>query len=226
MVKEREISLIITNDGSHSLQVPDLNETYHSRHGAIQESEHVFIKNGLEHWIQKNQEIELSIFEVGFGTGLNVLLSILKAKELDVKMQYHSIELYPLTREISSKLNYAQQLECDQYILEQLHSSKWEEQVSISSDFTLVKINDSFEKFESTSTYDLVYFDAFAPSKQPEMWSYSIIKKCFEMLNPNGIFVTYSAKGQLKRDLKKAGFTVESLPGPPGKFEMVRASKM
>ena len=222
---KRKINLFITEDGSHSLQVPELDETYHSSHGAIQESAHVFIKNGLKHWLIENQKKEVSIFEVGFGTGLNALLTALKAAELDVQVNYQSIELYPLPNEISAQLNYAKQLSCEQQVFQKLHTSRWEERIEISKKFTLHKTKDSFKDFEPNTTYDLIYFDAFAPSKQPEMWSYKIIEKCYPMLNPNGIFVTYSAKGQLKRDLKKAGFSVESLPGPPGKFEMVRAIK-
>lgn len=217
--------MIITEDGSHSLQVPDLNETYHSSHGAIQESAHVFIKNGLDHWIDKNQKKQLSIFEVGFGTGLNALLTDLKAKELSAKVHYDSIELFPLSIEITSQLNFVKQLDCGSELLNKLHASKWDEITDISPNFALQKIASSIDNFTPKSTYDLIYFDAFAPSKQPEMWAYSIIEKCYTMLNPNGVFVTYSAKGQLKRDLKKAGFTVESIAGPPGKFEMVRATK-
>lgn len=224
-MKNRHIELFITKDGSHSLKIPELDETYHSSHGAIQESTHVFIKHGLNSWMNTNQRKELSIFEVGFGTGLNALLTALKAKELNLKIKYHGIELYPLPNNISSRLNYAVQLSCDSYFFKSLHVSSWEEPINISKNFTLLKTNASFNEFKTDRTYDVIYYDAFAPSKQPEMWEYSMIDKCYHMLKTNGIFVTYSAKGQLKRDLKKAGFTVESLPGPPGKFEMVRATK-
>jgi len=224
--EKRQLNLIITEDGSHSLQVPSLDETYHSSHGAIQESQHVFIKNGLQYWIEKNKQKKLSIFEVGFGTGLNALLTTLAASELGIKVNYQSIELYPLANEIFSKLNYSKLLGCDQQDFERLHTSKWEVPLSITNHLTLHKTEASFQNFDPACTYDLIYFDAFAPSKQPEMWSYQMIEKCFNMLNANGVFVTYSAKGQLKRDLKQAGFSVESLPGPPGKFEMVRAVKV
>lgn len=224
--KHREIKLFITEDGSHSLQVPSLDETYHSSHGAIQESQHVFIKNGLHGWIEKNKQKKVNIFEVGFGTGLNALLTTLAASELGVKVNYQSIELYPLANEIFSNLNYSKLLGCDQVDFERLHTSKWEMPLTITTNLTLHKTEASFQNFEPACTYDLIYFDAFAPSKQPDMWSYQMIEKCFNMLNTNGVFVTYSAKGQLKRDLRQAGFSVESLPGPPGKFEMVRAVKM
>ncbi len=224
-VNKEKITLFITEDGSHSLHVPELDETYHSSHGAIQESRHVFIKHGLEYWFAKNKAKELSIFEVGFGTGLNVLLTALKAKELSVKVNYHSIELYPLANEISSQLNYPKQLGCDIKLFNKLHASPWEHEEMITENLGLIKTEASFKDFITTRTYNLIYFDAFAPSKQPEMWDYALIEKCYNILNPNGVFVTYSAKGQLKRDLKTAGFMVESLPGPPGKFEMTRAVK-
>lgn len=223
--KTRILNLFITEDGSHSLQVPELDETYHSSHGAIQESNHVFIKNGLSHWLEKNQQKAVSIFEVGLGTGLNSLLTALKADDLELKVNYQSIELYPLPRDVTSQLNYVNQLGCTAELFDSIHNCDWEKSIPISQWFALHKTNASFKDYMVSATYDIIYFDAFAPSKQPEMWTLEIIEKCFSLLNPNGVFVTYSAKGQLKRDLKQAGFTVESIPGPPGKFEMVRAVK-
>ncbi|MCF6353181.1 MAG: tRNA (5-methylaminomethyl-2-thiouridine)(34)-methyltransferase MnmD [Cyclobacteriaceae bacterium] len=224
-MKEREIKLFITEDGSHSLQVPAMNETYHSSHGAIQESNHVFIKNGLDYWFGKNQEKELNIFEVGFGTGLNALLTLQKGVQVNVKINYTSIEPHPLNTDLTNQLNYAQQIGIGQAVFQQLHSCAWEEFTAITSNFSLTKINAAFVDVATINKVDLIYYDAFAPSKQPEMWAYELIEKCYAMLNKNGVFVTYSAKGQLKRDLKQAGFSVESLQGPPGKFEMVRARK-
>jgi len=225
VAKKREIRLIITEDGSHSLEVPELDETYHSSHGAIQESNHVFIKNGLDYWAAQNQKKKLSIFEVGFGTGLNALLTLQKGEQLNTKIDYTSIELYPLDAELTSKLNYAEQIGVEQAVFKQLHGCVWEESIAITSHFNLHKIKASFQEVLIDTTFDIIYYDAFAPSKQPDMWKYKLMEKCFEMLNPNGVFVTYSAKGQLKRDLKQVGFMVESLQGPPGKFEMVRATK-
>jgi tRNA U34 5-methylaminomethyl-2-thiouridine-forming methyltransferase MnmC len=225
-LKNQGLELFITEDGSHSLQVPSLNETYHSSHGAIQESVHVFIKNGLEHWLQQNLKNKLSIFEVGFGTGLNALLTALKTEDQELKITYTSIELYPLLKEITTELNYANEIGCNPTLFNSLHSSDWEKQVAIIENFDLLKTKGSFKEFNTEEKYDVIFFDAFAPSKQPEMWKYSLIEKCYAMLNPNGVFVTYSAKGQLKRDLKKAGFEVESIPGSRGKFEMVRAVKV
>ncbi|MCF6360386.1 MAG: tRNA (5-methylaminomethyl-2-thiouridine)(34)-methyltransferase MnmD [Cyclobacteriaceae bacterium] len=225
MKKGREIKLFITEDGSHSLEIPTLNETYHSSHGAIQESNHVFIKNGQEYWVEQNQSNRLSIFEVGFGTGLNALLTMQKSEQLSLKIDYTSLELYPLTSELTNQLNYAEQTGFDKKAFQKLHSCHWNEPIVISSYFNLHKIKGSFQDISMNSKFDIIYYDAFAPSKQPEMWTYKLMEKCFAMLNPNGLFVTYSARGQLKRDLKQAGFKVESLPGPPGKFEMVRAVK-
>lgn len=221
----KKIKLFITEDGSHSLQVPDMDETYHSSHGAVQESQHVFIKNGLMHWLHQNTKTSISIFEVGFGTGLNALLTILKSEELNIKVEYQTIELHPVPSNIISQLNYPEQLDCDPAMFRAIHDCKWEATEPISKHYTITKNNTSLIDFTADSKFDLIYFDAFAPSKQPEMWGYSILQKCFSLLNSNGIFVTYSANGQLKRDLKKAEFSVESVPGPPGKFEMVRAIK-
>jgi len=224
-VKREKITLFITEDGSHSLQVPAMGETYHSSHGAIQESNHVFIKNGLEYWLRQHKKTELRIFEVGFGTGLNALLTLLKAEELDVSTHYQTVELFPLEVQLTNQLNYTEQLHCNPPYFKALHTAEWGEPVAITSNFSLTKINAAFADVATENKVDLIYYDAFAPSKQPEMWVYKLIEKCYAMLNKNGVFVTYSAKGQLKRDLKQAGFSVESLPGPPGKFEMVRATK-
>jgi len=225
VLKNRTIELFTTEDGSHSLRVPDLNETYHSNHGAIQESNHVFIKNGLKHWVNNNSSNEIKIFEVGFGTGLNALLTATLANKLEKNIFYQSIELYPLPYKLTTQLNYSTLNSSDPKLFKLLHSSVWEKPVEINNHFTLLKNQAPFQDFKTHHLYDLLFFDAFAPSKQPEMWEYPIIEKCYQLLNKGGVFVTYSANGQLKRDLKKAGFMLESLPGPPGKFEMVRATK-
>lgn len=225
MSSKPSLNLIITEDGSHSLRVPELNETYHSSHGAIQESTHVFIKHGLNHWYENHPNKGIKIFEVGFGTGLNAYLSALEAAKQGLHIDYHSIELYPIGANIASQLNYPKLLNDHMPLFNSLHEAAWEESVLINNRFTLRKMNASLLEFTFEDRYDIIYFDAFAPSKQPELWNYPIIEKCYQALNKNGIFVTYSAKGQLKRDLKAAGFTLETLPGPPGKFEMVRAIK-
>lgn len=225
MPKKPKLNLIITEDGSHSLSIPELEETYHSSHGAIQESNHVFIKHGLLHWVKNNPSKPIKIFEVGFGTGLNAFLTAIEAAKIGIHVKYNSIELYPITEELTTQLNYPEQLGISRTLFDFMHQANWEEPAKIHETFTLIKKKASLLNFEFGETYDLIYFDAFAPSKQPELWKYPILEKCSQALNKNGIFVTYSAKGQLKRDLKKTGFELETLPGSPGKFEMVRATK-
>lgn len=219
-----KVRLIETDDGSHSLYNPDLKETYHSTHGAINESTHVFIKNGIQKFYRQSGSNLIYIFEVGFGTGLNALLTWKWSEENKVKVVYHSIEEFPLGNNIIAKINYGEKLEMQpQFNL--LHQSSWDKSVSLSEYFTLKKIKDSWNTYQSADSYDTIFYDAFAPSKQPDMWAEELIKKCYDHLSHQGTFVTYCAKGQLKRDLIKFGMNVETLPGPPGKKEMVRATK-
>lgn len=218
-----EIDHFITDDGSSSLRVRVLNETYHSSHGAVQESRHVFINSGLLKALSTKTDIK--VFEVGFGTGLNAILT-LKGIPKSVKVEYTTIELYPLDESILGDLNYPEKLGVSKETFLKLHHTPWNQVNIISPNFSILKINESLLNFETNTNYDLIYFDAFGPDKQPEMWSIEILRKCYEMLNDNGVFVTYSAKGQLKRDLKALGFQVESLPGPPGKYQMTRATKV
>ncbi|MEI9918861.1 MAG: tRNA (5-methylaminomethyl-2-thiouridine)(34)-methyltransferase MnmD [Bacteroidota bacterium] len=202
------IKIITTSDGSHSLLNEELDETYHSKHGAVQESMHVFIKNGLEYYPKD----DVNIFEVGFGTGLNALLTALSNK----RVNYTAIEAFPISEEIVNLLNYS-----PQDLLKQLHiNPKFE-----ITNFKLNKIHTTLQSITLDPIYDIIFFDAFAPSKQPEMWEFPMIEKVCNALVPGGLFVTYCAKGQLKRDLKTLGMQVETLVGPPGKKEMVRATK-
>jgi len=214
------MEIIVTKDGSHSLLNTELNETYHSVHGALQESIHVFIKNGFDLALQKNPE-SISILEVGFGTGLNALLTLQRAQQVQTKIQYTSIEAFRLPENIWSKLNYAESLGLSEYFIK-LHQAPWNVESSILPNFPLLKIDKTLQTVDLNSTYDLIYFDAFAPNKQPEMWTLDILSKVVGLMKPSGIFVTYCAKGQLKRDLKSLGLNIETLPGPPGKKEMVR----
>lgn len=218
---------LITKDGSHTLFVPELNETYHSTHGAIQESTYVFIDRGLKFSIAKDNR-KLGIFEVGFGTGLNVLLSVLFAKENHLTIAYETVEAYPLGKSEIKQLNYTTLLE-DQsakQIYDKIHAGEWNVWREISEGFQLKKVEKKFQAYDRMDEFDLCYFDAFAPSKQPEMWDITVLEKISSKLSLNGVFVTYCAKGQLKRDLASLGFEVETLPGPPGKKEMVRAIKI
>lgn len=202
------IEIITTSDGSHSLLNTELNETYHSTHGALQESLHVFIKNGLDHFPGN----EVNIFEVGFGTGLNALL----AAQSNKKVNYTTIEAFPLEESVYSQLNY----EPRDLLIEFHRNFKFEVR-----NFKFEKIHSTLQSIVLESSYNIIFFDAFAPSKQPEMWELPMIEKVCDALTPGGLFVTYCAKGQLKRDLKSLGMYVETLPGPPGKKEMVRGTK-
>ena len=219
------VQIIVTGDGSHSLLNTTLNETYLSVHGALHESLHVFIKNGLEYFIETNSRNKISIFEVGFGTGLNALLTAGFVEEKNINVDYTSIEAFPLDHEVISKLNYAPSADQAQ-LFEKIHSAEWENSISISQAFSIHKTKTTLQKIDlSSSAFDVVYFDAFAPSKQPEMWEAQLLQKIFNAMKSPGVFVTYCAKGQLKRDLKSLGFDVQTLEGPPGKKEMVRALK-
>lgn len=218
---------LITEDGSHTIYVPELDETYHSTHGAIQESNYVFIEQGLKYIAESGSTGKIRIFELGFGTGLNALLSALYAKRHKISMKYESIEAFPLTTEEIEKLNYPSQLDepTSAALFQKIHSSTWGKWNDISPGFQLHKINLKLQDYKVKEHFDLCFYDAFAPSKQPEIWMSEILEKMYALLSTNGVLVTYCAKGQLKRDLKSIGFEVETLTGPPGKFEMVRAIK-
>jgi tRNA U34 5-methylaminomethyl-2-thiouridine-forming methyltransferase MnmC len=216
--------LIITEDGSHSLFVPELDEQYHSIHGAIQESKHVFINSGLKKCLKENPVV----FEVGFGTGLNAFLTLLAADELKQNITYIGIEKYPLLPIEYNSLNYATRTDLkydDSFQL--LHNCNWGEPIEINPFFSIQKINNDFRKahFETLPFFDVIYFDAFAPNKQPDLWDEAIYRKIYDHSNPGAILVTYCAKGIVRRDLQHVGFIVERIPGPPGKKEMIRAIK-
>ncbi|MCI5058223.1 MAG: tRNA (5-methylaminomethyl-2-thiouridine)(34)-methyltransferase MnmD [Flavobacteriales bacterium] len=215
------LKIIHTNDGSHSLFNEELNETYHSIHGALAEAEHVFIKNGF-HLIKDQPK---TIFELGFGTGLNVLLTLLEARKLSIPLTIHSIEAYPVPPEIISEVNYPEILKNKEAleVFQRIHTLPWDTEVEIFSNIRLKKIHNTIESWNTQSEFDCVYFDAFAPNKQEEIWSEAILKKMYDMLKTNGHLTTYCAQGQFKRNLKKVGFSVESISGPPGKKEMTLA---
>ena len=211
--------LILTNDGSHSLFIKKLNETYHSIHGSIAEANHVFIRNGL----QFHPKLNINILEIGFGTGLNALLTLLNLKQKSVN--YTSLEPFPISDKIYNKLNFHNLLKSNKETFIKLHNSDWDENVPITENFILNKLKKKFQYFNSSEKFDIIYFDAFAPEKQSEMWSMEVLNKCYYFLKPKGFLVTYCAKGVVKRTLKEVGFIVESLDGPPGKREMIRALK-
>lgn len=224
-----KVKIITTEDGSHSLYHEELKETYHSFHGALQESQHVFIEKGLRFWRTKEGlPTSVKIFEVGFGTGLNALLAAQFASDNKVNISYTGLEPFPLEESLIEQLNYSSQIlpseakDLDD-MFHKIHSADWENEVEISPYFKLTKYKTKLEDYSLTKDrFDIVFFDAFAPNKQAELWEIDILQKCFDLLKKGGVFTTYSAKGQLKRDLKSVGFELETLPGPPGKKEMVR----
>ncbi len=220
------VKIITTSDGSHSLFNEELNETYHSVHGAIQESLHVFIKSGLTYFIEKFNPKSISILEIGFGTGLNALLTVKAAQQSSSSFQYKTLEAYPLEKEVWAQLNYADTLNLKENF-DSLHRVSWEEQHAILPNFQFQKHHIKLQEVTlNPSSFNIIFFDAFAPNKQPELWETDTLKKVTDALCVNGVFVTYCAKGQLKRDLKSLGLEVQTIPGPPGKKEMVRAIKL
>lgn len=218
--------IIVTGDNSKSLLIPEWNETYHSIHGAKNESQHVFIKHGLER-ISKSLKT-IKILEVGFGTGLNALLTFEFVKNTPIYIAYTSIEKFPLDFELIQELDHPTNTGLSEHItaFKKMHQCDWNEEVQISSNFSLKKIEaDLIDLQVEIDTYSLIYFDAFAPKIQPELWSKSILQKMFDALNTNGVLVTYCAQGQFKRDLTDVGFKIESVPGPKGKREITCAIK-
>lgn len=213
-----------TGDGSITIHLPEWNEQYHSRHGAIAEAVHVFIKSGLhQKWASEANEI--SILEIGFGTGLNCYLSLLEAERRQSLIKYTGIEAYPVEGSEISQLNYPQLLDDSGELFEKIHRPPWEVQTEITANFQLLKQQLLFEKIDFINAFDLIYFDAFGPRVQPNLWTEKIFQSMFNALKPNGILVTYSAKGSVRRAMQEVGFSVERLAGPPGKREMLRAVK-
>ena len=223
-------TLITTEDGSHSLFVQELNEHYHSTHGAIQESRHVFIEAGLK-LLLKQDAAAIHVLEIGFGTGLNALLTLAEAEKTGRVIHYTTLEAFPVEPELVPQLNYAQLLqESDDAVNHAfglLHEAPWDREIAITPHFRLHKIKNTLQDATfGSAAFNLVYFDAFGPPVQPEMWTEDVFLKMHTALQPGGILVTYCAKGEVKRAMKKAGFTIERLPGPPGKREMTRATRI
>jgi tRNA U34 5-methylaminomethyl-2-thiouridine-forming methyltransferase MnmC len=224
-VKKENLIIKKTSDGSTTIYNIDLDETYHSIHGALQEAIHVFIKNGLENFLTNSKNGKpTNILEIGFGTGLNCLLSLDYSKKKAFKINYTGIEPHPLSGDLIEKLDYGFDNN-NKIIFNQLHKSKWNEFTELITDFNLKKLNCKFQDFNDNELYDVVYFDAFGPRVEEYLWDINIFRKIYKMISLNGLLVTYCAKGQVRRDLEKVGFIVERLPGPPGKREMLRAKK-
>ncbi len=218
---EREI--ITTADGSKTIQIKDWNEQYHSKHGAIQEAYHVFIKHGLDLF----QNTSLNILEIGFGTGLNAFITLLEAPKKKLSITYSGVEAYPISWEEAKQLDYVQQLKALDRAqdFERFHSTLWEEEICIDSYFNLIKKKMDFKDIDDQEMFNLIYFDAFGARVQPELWTVDIFRKMYVSLKSQGYLVTYAAKGSVRRAMLEVGFKVERLPGPPGKREMLRACK-
>lgn len=216
---KREI--IITSDGSTTIHLPEWNEQYHSKHGAIQEAYHVFIKNGLDNIASE----EISILEIGFGTGLNCFITFLESQK---KINYVGVEAYPVEFEDINKLNYVKELKAEdkEAVFKTMHEVSWEKEHVVSDNFTLIKRQQLFKDIKDQNKYNLIYFDAFGARVQPELWTEAIFTIMYNALKEDGILVTYAAKGSVRRAMLAVGFNVERLPGPPGKREMLRAIKI
>ena len=213
--------IIITNDGSHSIFNPIINESYHSKNGAIIEAMHIFIQNGFLSLKKKN----INILEIGFGSGLNTLLTYLQAEDKLITTNYHTIERYPLKNQILKQLNYAKLIGIDKKKFLAIHKCNWQKENKISDYFKLTKNHIAIEKYNTNIKFDIIYFDAFSPEKQPELWTKKIFQKMYYFLKNNGTLITYCAKGVVKRTMKEVGFQINVLKGPPGKREITQGKK-
>ncbi|MFN0048979.1 MAG: tRNA (5-methylaminomethyl-2-thiouridine)(34)-methyltransferase MnmD [Cytophagales bacterium] len=222
-----ELQIIPTADHSHTLFSPAYNETYHSKHGAVQESLHVFVKYGLLPLLET--KVEITIFEMGLGTGLNAMFTLEHSQPAAVQIHYHGLEKHPIDISVVDRLNYTNNWDDleTKLIFKKLHNLPWNETAELTPFFNFTKLkNDIFDFTSPDEQYDLIYHHAFTPVCQPELWESEILEKFYKMMKKGGVLVTYCAQGQFKRNLKDAGFLVESLPGPVGKREMTRAKKV
>lgn len=222
-----ERKIIRTADGSTTIFLPDWDEHYHSKHGALQEAYHVFIKNGLEELRQAKAKEVISIMEIGFGTGLNCFITLIEAEKFDLNINYTGIEAYPISPEEVKALNYTDtfpQKNAQEYF-ELLHELAWEKELEVTDFFKLHKKQQFFHEIKAENSFDLIYFDAFGARVQPDLWTEEIFAIMYRAMKSGGVLVTYSAKGSVRRAMQAVGFRVERLPGPPGKREMLRARK-
>jgi tRNA U34 5-methylaminomethyl-2-thiouridine-forming methyltransferase MnmC len=214
---KREI--IKTLDGSTTIRLPEWDECYHSKHGAIQEAYHVFIKNGLS----LIEEKFITVLEIGFGTGLNAFITFLEAQKKDIVVHYTGVEAYPVAINEVLQMNYLAELNALKYekVYQKMHESSWDKEIEINLNFKLTKRKQFFQDINDKNKFDLIYFDAFGYRVQPELWSIEIFKNMYEALKENGVLVTYAARGIVKRAMQEVGFIVKKVPGPPGKREMM-----
>ncbi len=232
-MKDFERRVEQTADGSITLYIPEMDEHYHSTNGAIIEALHVYVDAAFRNRLSKGEEQSLTLLEVGFGTGLNAFLTMLEAERSERKVCYTTLELFPLSKDITEQLNYAEQvaemfggnIERLKSLFEKIHNAAWDEAVEITPFFTLEKRQLDLTRESLKGDFDIVYYDAFAPDKQPDMWTEEVVKKVCDRVNKNGVLTTYCAKGVVRRGFRDQGFLMERLPGPPGKREMIRGTK-
>jgi tRNA U34 5-methylaminomethyl-2-thiouridine-forming methyltransferase MnmC len=221
--------IITTKDGSTTIHLEDWNEQYHSTHGAIQEAAHVFIKMGLLHLQNTFNPDQIQLLEIGFGTGLNAFMTYLEAQKTNLSpINYVGVEAYPVASAEITQLNYISELHANDQskIFSAMHACNWETAIQLDENFTLTKQKKFFADINDQEKYNLIYFDAFGARVQPELWTVEIFQKMFNAMQNQGILVTYAAKGSVRRAMQEVGFQVERLPGPPGKREMLRATKI
>jgi len=225
---KKKVELIISSDGSHTLFLPDIDETYHSTHGAIQEAQHVFIRNGIQHYIDQNPTSKvINLLEVGMGTGLNIFLTLLLASDHpNILFNIHTIEAFPLEWDLVSQLNYCNELQVSTELFEKIHNQEWGSEIKILPNVNLTKEHVLLSQFSPTNLFGIVFFDAFAPNRQPDMWTIHQLEKVVKLLEKEGELITYCANGQFKRNLKTLKMEVVSLQGPPGKREITRGIKL
>ena len=221
-------TIITTGDGSKTIHLEEWNEQYHSTHGAIQEAIHVFINSGL-HYVQSTFSPDpIHILEIGFGTGLNAFITFLEAEKQQLTIDYTGVEAYPVASAEITQLNYITELKATTAAetFHTMHTCDWEQKTTLAENFQLTKRQQFFHEINDVEQYDLIYFDAFGARVQPELWTVEIFQKMYNALLQNGVLVTYAAKGSVRRAMQEVGFQVERLPGPPGKREMLRATKI
>ncbi len=223
-MSEPSLKIVSTKDGSQTILNEELGSTYHSRHGALTESQHVFIAKGLEKVIESGMT-EITILEMGFGTGLNALLTAIISVERNTRINYHALELFPLPESIWMEYQLPDELAENRGLFNSIHNADWNREVSINPNCTITKHHISLLDFEPSLKFDLVYYDAFEPETQPELWTQEVFEKLFSWMNPKGVLTTYCCKGYVRRNMLGAGFEVTKVPGPPGKREMIVANR-
>lgn len=220
-------NIIETSDGSHTILSDIFGVSYHSKYGAIQETQHVFITSALQQ--KALEQTNIAVLDIGFGTGLNALMTYIEAKNRNLNVTYVGVEAFPISLETAKSLNFTSLLnepDTTNGVFIKMHESPWSTPIQLTEYFNFTKLNQRFQDLAFTNQFDVIYFDAFAPSSQPELWEAPIMQIMYDALVANGILTTYCAKGVVKRTMKGVGFQIERLPGPPGKREMTRAKKM